>query len=110
MLHCQKLFCYVLYLNRYSNLRTINFVYFQGQESISDYPVTFHYVSTDQMYDLEFYTYHLRPYGIAMRDVDLNTPVQVQISRRTKSTTAMPLIVNDQNAKNQTALIYRGAT
>ena len=49
---------------------------FQGQDSMSDYPITFHYVSTDQMYDLEYYIYHLRAYGIVVRDVNLNAPAQ----------------------------------
>ena len=36
----------------------------QGLESISDYPISFHYIQPDQMYMLEFYTYHLRPFGV----------------------------------------------
>lgn len=36
----------------------------KGIESISDYAITFHYVSVEQLYNLEFYVYHLRPYGI----------------------------------------------
>lgn len=36
----------------------------KGIESISDYAITFHYVSVEQLYNLEFYIYHLRPYGI----------------------------------------------
>jgi len=36
----------------------------QGVESISDYAITFHYASVKQLYNLEFYVYHLRPYGV----------------------------------------------
>ncbi|KAL3832304.1 hypothetical protein ACJMK2_023958 [Sinanodonta woodiana] len=43
-----------------------------GVDSISDYAITFHYVSPKEMYDLEFFVYHLRPYGIQSGDQDLN--------------------------------------
>ncbi|KAK3578733.1 hypothetical protein CHS0354_010115 [Potamilus streckersoni] len=43
-----------------------------GVDSISDYAITFHYVSPKEMYDLEFFTYHLRPYGIQSGNQDLN--------------------------------------
>lgn len=36
----------------------------KGKESISDYAISFHYVSPAKMYGLEFYIYHLRPFGI----------------------------------------------
>ncbi|XP_067649035.1 glycoprotein-N-acetylgalactosamine 3-beta-galactosyltransferase 1-like [Haliotis asinina] len=36
----------------------------KGIDSISDYAISFHYVPPQKMYDLEFYIYHLRPYGI----------------------------------------------
>lgn len=45
----------------------------QGIESISDYAITFHYVGVQQLYYLEFYIYHLRPYGIISGLQDLNT-------------------------------------
>ena len=45
---------------------------FQGQDSISDYAISFHYVSPPKMYALEFFIYHLRPYGISSKDQDLN--------------------------------------
>ena len=67
---------------------------FQGQDSMSDYPITFHYVSTDQMYDLEYYIYHLRAYGIVVRDVNLNPPAQsdatTQDARQVTPTTSHP--------------------
>ncbi|KAL8567977.1 hypothetical protein ACOMHN_029152 [Nucella lapillus] len=46
-----------------------------GIDSISDYPVSFHYISPGpQMYTLEYYVYHLRPYGIVSRPQSLNVP------------------------------------
>ena len=39
---------------------------------MSDYPITFHYCSIQVMYDLEYYVYHLRPYGILSGLQDLN--------------------------------------
>ena len=42
---------------------SVYFIYFQGPESISDYAISFHYVSPTQMYDLEFYIYHMKTYG-----------------------------------------------
>lgn len=46
----------------------------KGTESISDYAVSFHYVPPNKMYALEFYIYHLRPYGIETGHQDLNNP------------------------------------
>ena len=44
----------------------------QGVESISDYAITFHYVSVEQLYNLDFYVYHLRPYGVVSGLQELN--------------------------------------
>ncbi|XP_067649038.1 glycoprotein-N-acetylgalactosamine 3-beta-galactosyltransferase 1-like [Haliotis asinina] len=44
----------------------------KGIDSISDYAISFHYVRPQKMYDLEFYIYHLRPYGIVSGTQELN--------------------------------------
>ncbi|ELU14126.1 hypothetical protein CAPTEDRAFT_4255 [Capitella teleta] len=36
----------------------------QGLDSISDYAITFHYIPVNVMYELEFFIYHLKPFGI----------------------------------------------
>ena len=45
---------------------------------MSDYPVSFHYVTPNEMYDLEYFVYHLGVYGIFNGLQDLNgDPVEV---------------------------------
>ncbi|XP_059178877.1 glycoprotein-N-acetylgalactosamine 3-beta-galactosyltransferase 1-B-like isoform X2 [Physella acuta] len=51
----------------------------KGRESISDYAISFHYVPPEKMLSLEFYIYHLRPYGINSGEQDLNQ--QKRLSR-----------------------------
>ncbi|XP_055873479.1 glycoprotein-N-acetylgalactosamine 3-beta-galactosyltransferase 1-like [Biomphalaria glabrata] len=46
-----------------------------GIGNMSNYAISFHYVSGRKMYDLEFYIYHLRPYGI------LNVPLALNARR-----------------------------
>jgi len=36
----------------------------QGADSVSDYPVSFHYVSGPRMLELEYFAYRLHAYGI----------------------------------------------
>lgn len=43
-----------------------------GINNISDYAITFHYVGPREMHTLEFYVYHLRPFGIVSGVQDLN--------------------------------------
>ena len=34
--------------------------------------MSFHYMSAEQMYDMEYYVYHLRPYGVRFGSPDRN--------------------------------------
>ena len=73
--------------------------FFQGIDSMSDYPVTFHYVSVEQMYNLEYYIYHMKPYGIQLRDQDLNAeavakpPPTTATTKITTRTSARPTLI-----------------
>ncbi|XP_062598275.1 glycoprotein-N-acetylgalactosamine 3-beta-galactosyltransferase 1-like isoform X1 [Saccostrea cucullata] len=57
----------------------------KGVESISDYSISFHYIKPESMYSLEFYVYHLRPYGIEFRNQDLNQKGALYTNNETTS-------------------------
>ncbi|CAG5130206.1 unnamed protein product [Candidula unifasciata] len=44
----------------------------KGPESISDYAISFHTITPQKMQALDFYIYHLKPYGINSGNQDLN--------------------------------------
>ncbi|XP_048242079.1 glycoprotein-N-acetylgalactosamine 3-beta-galactosyltransferase 1-like [Haliotis rufescens] len=50
----------------------------KGTENISNYAISFHYVSPQKMQALEFYIYHLRPYGIVSGTKELNRQADVK--------------------------------
>ncbi|KAI8785570.1 glycoprotein-N-acetylgalactosamine 3-beta-galactosyltransferase 1 [Biomphalaria glabrata] len=51
-----------------------------GIENSSNYAITFHYVSGSKLYDLEFYIYHLRPYGVLNLPLNLNVKNSSEIN------------------------------
>lgn len=48
----------------------------KGEDSMSDYAITFHYVPPQKMQALEYFIYHLSPYGIQQGRQKLNKPHQ----------------------------------
>lgn len=38
--------------------------YYKSVEGSSDHTILFHYISPNQMYVLDYFIYHLRPYGV----------------------------------------------
>ena len=67
---------------------TLHLVLFQGVTGISDYPISFHYCSTEVMYDLEYYVYHMRPYGILSGLQDINVHNRTEESLQEKQAAA----------------------
>ena len=53
-----------VYLSRDQCTFDISSSYLQGAVSASDYPVSFHYVKSREMYEIEYFMYRAHAYGI----------------------------------------------
>jgi len=55
---------FLIFVDNHSfKCNNIIIVMFKGQELISEYAISFHYILPDELYVLDFFVYHLRVYG-----------------------------------------------
>ncbi|ELU15427.1 hypothetical protein CAPTEDRAFT_203376 [Capitella teleta] len=62
----------------------------KGLDSISDNAITFHYIPANIMYELEFFIYHLKPFGIVSGFQDLNPNATKPVNTAPPSHTTQP--------------------
>lgn len=68
----------------------------EGLDCCSDHAISFHYISPNQMYVLDYLIYHLRPYGIGFTDDVLPEKVP-------------PLTIDDLEEPSQSLLLSKNA-
>ena len=76
-----------------------NYIYYpalEGLDCCSDSAITFHYISPNQMYEMEYLIYHLKPYGVkqnfafppALPPDDKSIPELILLSRFNSTTSS----------------------
>lgn len=73
---------------------------FQGLDCCSDNAVSFHYVSPNQMYVLDYLVYHMRPYGIVSHAQPLPEKIQFSDITGIKEDSSALIGESSKNNKN----------